>query len=99
MLQDGVQKVLANLSATDEPHEAAPLLWPAFLAACEAIEPFLREGLDDWLVRMGERTCIPAFGAVAEMARQVWALREEKRDYTLSWFDVTNLGRCPIVAL
>ncbi|OAA70112.1 C6 transcription factor [Akanthomyces lecanii RCEF 1005] len=99
MLQDGVQKVLANLSATDEPHEAAPLLWPAFLAACEAIEPFLREGLEDWLVRMGERTCIPAFGAVAEMARQVWALREEKRDYTLSWFDVTNLGRCPIVAL
>lgn len=99
MLQDGVRKVLTNLSIADGPHEAVPLLWPAFLAACEAIEPSLREGLDDWLVRMGERTHIPAFGTVVELARQVWALREEKRDYTVSWFDVTSPDRCPIAAL
>lgn len=99
MLQHVVRKVLDNLQAADGPHEAALLLWPVFLAACEAIEPPLREGLGDWLMNMGEKVGIPAFSTVAELARQVWVLREEKQDYTLSWFDVTSLGRCPIVAL
>ncbi|EGX87656.1 C6 transcription factor [Cordyceps militaris CM01] len=99
MLQDRVRKVLDGLSATNGPGEAAQLLWPACVAACEAIEPPLREGLSNWLAHMAGEARIPVFNAVAELARQVWALREERQDYTLSWFDVTTLGRCPIVAL
>ncbi|OAA56850.1 C6 transcription factor [Cordyceps fumosorosea ARSEF 2679] len=99
MLQDRVRKVLDGLSAADETHEAASLLFPAFLAACEAIDTPLRQGLSDWLSDMEEKAKIPVFDTVAELARQLWALREEKQDYTLSWFDVTSLGRCPIVAL
>ncbi|XWX01601.1 hypothetical protein V2A60_009629 [Cordyceps javanica] len=99
MLQDRVRKVLDSLPTADGPHQAAPLLWPVFLAACEAIEPPLRKGLDDWLMQVGEASKISAFSIVAKMAREVWALREQKQDYTLSWFDVTTLGRCPIFAL
>ncbi|KAM3556248.1 hypothetical protein MY1884_005162 [Beauveria asiatica] len=99
MLQDVVQKVLESMSLEDGPHEAAQMLWPAFLASCEAIEPPLREGLGGWLRQMGNKSRIPTFKIVAELAEKVWILREEKQDYTLGWFDVTSLERCPIVAL
>ncbi|KGQ09657.1 hypothetical protein BBAD15_g4997 [Beauveria bassiana D1-5] len=99
MLQNVVQKVLESMSLEDGPHEAAQMLWPAFLASCEAIEPPLREGLGGWLRQMGNKTRIPTFKIVSELAEKVWILREEKQDYTLGWFDVTSLERCPIVAL
>ncbi|KAM0745312.1 hypothetical protein ACQRIT_000696 [Beauveria bassiana] len=99
MLQNVVQKVLESMSLEDGPHEAAQMLWPAFLASCEAIEPPLREGLGGWLRQMGNKARIPTFKIVSELAEKVWILREEKQDYTLGWFDVTSLERCPIVVL
>ncbi|PMB72147.1 Arginine metabolism regulation protein II [Beauveria bassiana] len=99
MLQNVVQKVLESMSLEDGPYEAAQMLWPAFLASCEAIEPPLRVGLGGWLRQMGNKTRIPTFKIVSELAEKVWILREEKQDYTLGWFDVTSLERCPIVAL
>lgn len=90
MLQDVVRKVLAPLTQVTGQQEAAAMLWPAFVAACEAIKTPLRECLAAWLRRMEQDTRLPAFGVVADVARKVWALREERQDYTLSWFDTTS---------
>ncbi|KAJ3481891.1 hypothetical protein NLG97_g7707 [Lecanicillium saksenae] len=99
MLQDVVRRVLAYLSKECGPHEAASLLWPAFLAACEAVDMAFQDEIRDWLRAMETQTCLPTFGAVLDTAAKVWSLREKRQDYTLSWFDATSTGRVPIVAI
>ncbi|KAM3508109.1 hypothetical protein MY10362_001386 [Beauveria mimosiformis] len=90
MLQDVVQKVLESMSLEDGPHEAAQMLWPAFLASCEAIEQPLREGLGGWLRQMGNKTRIPTFKIVAELAEKVWILRVEKQVSAIGVSELTN---------
>ncbi|KAJ6781673.1 hypothetical protein PWT90_01423 [Aphanocladium album] len=99
MLQDVVGRVLACLSKECGPHEAASLLWPAFLAACEAVDVAFQEKIHDWLRAMETQTCLPPFGAVLDVAAKVWRLREKRQDYTLSWFDATSTGRVPMIVI
>ncbi|KAJ5375737.1 fungal-specific transcription factor domain-containing protein [Penicillium concentricum] len=104
ILQDTVRKVLGFIRksenyCTSKDHMEASLLWPAFIAACEALEPELQTGLLDWISSTGARTSIPAFTAAANVVQRVWKLRQEGMDYTISWFNVMDHDRCPIIAV
>ncbi|KAL4899102.1 fungal-specific transcription factor domain-containing protein [Aspergillus multicolor] len=110
ILQDTVRKVFGfvreseNHSGSTSPSEeylSASLLWPVFIAACEALEPDLQAGLLGWITAAGARTSIPIFAAAADVVRRVWELRRDQMDYTLSWFQVQGDagGRCPIIAV
>lgn len=99
MLQGVVRKVLEELRNASGPYDAAALLWPAFLAACEAIDMELRDGFRKWLRDMGNETHIPVFEAVVNVATKVWNLREKHQEYTLSWFDVASTEKIPNIAL
>lgn len=103
MLQDTVRNCLHFLMRYDNARvESASrdktILWPGFVAACEALDPDLQHGLLDWLVAAGHRTSLGPFSAAAGTAQCVWKAREETKDYTLSWFDVMKHERCPIIA-
>lgn len=104
ILQDTVLKVLdfikkSEESAMADEHYRASLLWPAFIAACEALDPNLQRSLLDWITSTGLRTSISAFTAAADVVQQVWKLRQERMDYTISWFNVMDHDRCPIIAV
>jgi arginine metabolism regulation protein II len=104
ILQDTVRKCLDFLTQYDTAcleesvaQSDSAILWPGFVAACEALDPELQTSLLDWLVATGHRTSLGPFSAAAGTAQCVWKARSEKKDYTLSWFDVMNHERCPII--
>lgn len=104
ILQDTVRNCLDFLARYDTARleesvaqSDSAILWPGFVAACEALDPELQTGLLDWLVATGHRTSLGPFSAAAGTAQCVWKARSEKKDYTLSWFDVMNHERCPII--
>ena len=96
ILQDTVRKCLDFLVRSDASHDTT-ILWPGFVAACEALDPDLQHGLLDWLVATGHRTSLGSFSAAAGTAQCVWKGREKTKDYTLSWFDVMRHEKCPII--
>ncbi|GMG12951.1 unnamed protein product [Aspergillus oryzae] len=103
ILQDTVRKCLdflrrSNNARADSVSNDTAILWPGFVAACEALDPDLQRGLPDWLVTTGQRTSLSSFSAAAKTAQMVWNARDQAKDYTLSWFDVLKHERCPIIA-
>ena len=103
ILQDTVRKCLDFLVRSDNAHlgiatSDKTIIWPGFVAACEALEPDLQSKSLDWLVTAGNRTSLGPFSAAAGTAQCVWKARAEAKDYTLSWFDVMKHERCPIIA-
>lgn len=90
----------AEESKTALPHTLdTAILWPGFIAACEALEPELQSELLDWLVLVGHRTSLGPFSAAVGTAQCVWKARSNAKDFTLSWFDVMKHERCPIIAM
>ncbi|KAH8425171.1 Zn(II)2Cys6 transcription factor [Aspergillus melleus] len=103
ILQDTVRKCLDFLVRSDNAHLGSAIsdktiIWPGFMAACEALKPDLQSKSLDWLVTAGNRTSLGPFSAAAGTAQCVWKARAEAKDYTLSWFDVMKHERCPIIA-
>ncbi|KAF7618016.1 hypothetical protein AFLA_006923 [Aspergillus flavus NRRL3357] len=103
ILQDTVRKCLDFLRRSDNARADSvsndtAILWPGFVAACEALDPDLQRGLLDWLVTTGQRTSLSSFSAAAKTAQMVWNARDQAKNYTLSWFDVLKHERCPIIA-
>lgn len=103
ILQDTVQKALhfieqACSSNKKEEHNSS-LLWPCFIAACEAVDKALQVRLLDWLCDMFQKTAVRTFATAADVVQRVWKAREETNDYTLSWFDVMGHDRCPIIVV
>ena len=96
ILQDTVRKCLDFLVRSEASHDTT-ILWPGFVAACEALDADLQRGLLDWLVATGHRTSLGSFSAAAGTAQCVWKGREKTKDYTLSWFDVMRHEKCPII--
>jgi arginine metabolism regulation protein II len=104
ILQDTVRKVFdfvkkSEESAVADGHYGPSLLWPVFIAACEALDVDLQRSLLDWITSTGLRTSIFAFTAAADVVQRVWKLRQERMDYTISWFNVMDHDRCPIIAI
>jgi arginine metabolism regulation protein II len=105
MLQDTVRKVIKSAELAEEAamnsnrNYEASLLWPIFIASCEAVDTDLQKILHEWLLSTGNRTHIPLFAAAADTAQRVWELRQERQDYTLSWFNAISDDRCPIIAI
>ncbi|KAJ5551554.1 fungal-specific transcription factor domain-containing protein [Penicillium sp. DV-2018c] len=103
ILQGTVEKALqfielACSSNKREEHNSS-LLWPCFIAACEAVDKSLQERLLDWLRDMFHKTAVRTFAIAADVVQRVWKAREETSDYTLSWFDVLGHDRCPIIVI
>lgn len=104
ILQDTVRKVIdsiqqAEVAAPSNENYTASLLWPAFIASCEAVDADLQERLREWLISTGNHTRIPSFDTASQVAQRVWDLRQQRKDYTLSWFNAVSEDRCPILVI
>lgn len=100
ILQDTVRKLLDYVQVSDSSDNAAAVvLWPCFIAACEALQPELREAIGHRLSRNASATRKKSFEVALTIARRVWELRDEKQDFTIGWFDVNTLDRSPIIVV
>lgn len=100
ILQDTVRKLLDYVNVSDNSNSgAAIVLWPCFIAACEALQPELRDSFGNRLSRNASATRKKSFEVALTVAKRVWELRDEKQDFTIGWFDVNTLDRSPIVVV
>lgn len=103
ILQETVKKAMRFIeqacgSNEREEHNAS-LLWPCFIAASEALDRTVQDRLLHWLRDMLDRTAVQSFAVAADVIQCVWRARQERGDFTLSWFDVLGHDRCPIIAI
>ncbi|KAE8322757.1 fungal-specific transcription factor domain-containing protein [Aspergillus sergii] len=81
ILQDRVWQVQDSLSRCDRGDiPTAPLLWAAFVAACEALDPTLRDWFTNWFNRSFKASGLQNFKFALNIAKQVW----EKQGQSLS---------------
>lgn len=103
ILQETVRKALHFIeqacSSNKRKEHNSSLLWPCFIAACEAVDKSLQVRLLDWLRDMFRKTAVSTFAKAVDVVQRVWKARQESNDYTLSWFDVMGHDRCPIIAV
>ncbi|KAB8268238.1 fungal-specific transcription factor domain-containing protein [Aspergillus minisclerotigenes] len=88
ILQDRVWQVQDSLSRCDRGDiPTAPLLWAAFVAACEALDPTLRDWFTNWFNRSFKASGLQNFKFALNIAKQVWEKqgRSLSSDNSTSW--------------
>lgn len=100
MLQDKVTAMRAILSQIqeDEGHHqygsSAALIWPAFIAACEAVEPELQEFFSSWFECCARTTALIHAAVAKRIFEGIWIQRRDVglRGEMCSWPDVLRDG-------
>ncbi|GKZ20879.1 hypothetical protein AbraIFM66951_009198 [Aspergillus brasiliensis] len=69
-----VRDALAQVERDDMPSTrvAAPFIWAAFIAACEALDPTLQDWFAGWFETSARRSGLGTFKLALKIARQVW---------------------------
>ncbi|KAF1986099.1 hypothetical protein K402DRAFT_333127 [Aulographum hederae CBS 113979] len=98
MVQHLVKQVLEHLEAAEyekEKHSvnSAGIMWPGFIAACEALDETTFDEAVTWLRTSGTQSGIRAFDRAADAATKVWKARKASRTH-VDWTDV--LENCQI---
>ncbi|OJK01997.1 hypothetical protein ASPACDRAFT_3012, partial [Aspergillus aculeatus ATCC 16872] len=93
ILQDKAWQVREALAEYDEEIEgqsasscvAAPFLWAAFIAACEAIDPALQSWFVRWFESATQRNSVGVFEHALGAIRLVWERQRQSTGITASW--------------
>ncbi|PYI28159.1 C6 transcription factor [Aspergillus indologenus CBS 114.80] len=93
ILQDKAWQVREALGEYEEGNEeqagssrvAAPFLWAAFIAACEAIDPTLQSWFVRWFESAGQRSSVGVFEHALGAIRLVWERQRQNTGNTASW--------------
>ncbi|GLA73989.1 hypothetical protein AtubIFM55763_004924 [Aspergillus tubingensis] len=69
-----VRDALAQVARDDMPatRVAAPFIWVAFIAACEALDPTLQDWFAGWFETSARKSGLGTFKLALRIARQVW---------------------------
>ncbi|GAQ47679.1 Zn(II)2Cys6 transcription factor [Aspergillus tubingensis] len=69
-----VRDALAQVARDDMPATriAAPFIWVAFIAACEALDPTLQDWFAGWFETSARKSGLGTFKLALRIARQVW---------------------------
>ncbi|KAI2986189.1 Arylsulfotransferase (ASST) family protein [Aspergillus niger] len=69
-----VRDALAQVERDDMPATriAAPFIWAAFIAACEALDPTLQDWFAGWFETSARKSGLGTFKLALKIARQVW---------------------------
>ena len=101
ILQDHVKSVIQALQDFDtscQTREGPGSVWPVFMAGCEAIAPYQRDYLSQWLDRALAKTGFARFKTIKSCMLEVWEKRDkfgQRKDKGLrgkvwSWVDVSR---------
>jgi arginine metabolism regulation protein II len=90
ILQPNVEKTIEQLTKIQEEDSAnggytSGIVWPGFIAACEALEPCLQERFSLWFDVSTKNSGISTFETAKKAAYAVWSHRRETGDDDVSW--------------
>ncbi|KAH7129086.1 fungal-specific transcription factor domain-containing protein [Dactylonectria macrodidyma] len=92
ILQSYVEQAFTHLLRCTEfslqHDQTVAMVWPGFIAACEALSPDSQAKWLQWLREAGKRSNLRGFDVSADVAMEVWKNRKERNDITVSWVDV-----------
>ncbi|KAE8148604.1 fungal-specific transcription factor domain-containing protein [Aspergillus avenaceus] len=91
ILQDKVWQVQESLAQCDDGDiPTAPMLWAAFIAACEALDSVLQSWFAQWLGRWCKASGLENFKNALEIAKKVWKKHQQpsNNDISPSWLKV-----------
>lgn len=66
---------------------SARLLWPAFIAACEAEDPQVQVSFAQWFQNSAARSGLPYFDNAKANIERVWEEKRNKRGSQVTWVD------------
>lgn len=74
-------------------HGSFGLMWPAFIAACEADDAELRSSFRQWFRNAARRSGLGCISENARLVERVWEARSGQDKDDVSWLDVVGKGR------
>lgn len=83
-----IQDLLRQDQQHQQPKKTVALVWPAFVAACEALLPESQGFFAGWFERMGRRTGLVSIALAKGVCEFVWARRRGEEDGMVSWPEV-----------
>ena len=94
----GVVQALQDFDTNCQTSEGPGCVWPVFMAGCEAIAPYHRDYLSQWLEQAFAKTGFARFKTIQSCMLEVWEKRDlfnqrkDKglRDKVWSWVDVSK---------
>ncbi|KAL5362530.1 hypothetical protein BJX96DRAFT_186088 [Aspergillus floccosus] len=92
-LQDEVHQVRELLQGSRASEQTVYMIWPGFIAACEAIKPDLQAFFRGWFVDCFRQTGLPSFQAALSIAESIWASGGDGRGPSLQWPDIVRSNR------
>ncbi|KAJ4993695.1 hypothetical protein SVAN01_00749 [Stagonosporopsis vannaccii] len=85
----GVLDCLLRLEAAEAGtvYGSARMLWPAFIAACEAEDPLVQSSFREWFQISATRSGLPYFGNAKVNIERVWDERRIGQGSHVTWID------------
>lgn len=74
-------------------HGSFGLMWPAFIAACEADGAELQNSFRQWFRNAAQRSGLGCISENAKFVERVWQARRTDANDNISWLDVIGKGR------
>lgn len=74
-------------------HGSFGLMWPAFIAACEADGADLQSSFRQWFCNAAQRSGLGCINENAKLVERVWQARRTDANDDISWLDVIGKGR------
>ena len=66
------------------------LIWPAFIAACEAVGPVLQASFSQWFRSAERRSGMVSFRGMLSTAERVWQCRNNPDTEDVTWLDIVR---------
>lgn len=93
MLQDKVVKVrdcLLQCECVDSSvvHGSAGFIWPAFIAACEAVDVKVQDSFAAWFETSERRSGLACFGRTLASIRTIWREKRCGSGSSITWLDM-----------
>lgn len=96
----GVRDCLLRSEETeaDMTYGSARLLWPAFIAACEAEDPQVQASFRDWFQNSATRSGLPYFNNAKANIERIWEEKRNNFGSHVTWVDfMRKIGAVPDV--
>ncbi|KAJ5676188.1 hypothetical protein N7462_009085 [Penicillium macrosclerotiorum] len=93
MLQEkvvGVRDCLLQCEYADSSvvHGSAGFIWPAFIAACEAEDPDVKESFSTWFEASADRSGLSGFTQTLNLIRKIWSEKRSNDGNSLTWLEL-----------
>lgn len=90
----GVRDCLLRFESagSDMAYGSARLIWPAFVAACEAEDPEVQVSFSDWFQNSALRSGLRFFDDTRENVERIWEEKRNAKGNSVTWMDLMRMN-------